>query len=78
MAAKRFRSKIDRWIMVLMVIVIVVEVWALGAAAIQFRDPLMTTGIILLGIVVIGLIVWLLFGTHYTVDRGILRIASGP
>ena len=78
MAAKRFRSKIDRWIMVLMVVVIVVEVWALGSAAIQFRDPLMTTGAILIGISVVGLIVWLLSGTHYTVDRGMLRIASGP
>jgi len=78
MAAKRFESKIDRWIFVLLVVVIITEAWAIGTAAMRAGDPLATTVIILVGIAVVALLVWLLVGTHYTVDRGTLRIVSGP
>jgi hypothetical protein len=36
------------------------------------------TGLILVMIIVAVLMIWLLTGTHYTVDRGFIRIASGP
>jgi purine-cytosine permease-like protein len=78
MAAKRFKSKIDRWILVLLVIVIVVQVVAVGGAALQAGDPLVMTGSIFLMIAIVGLMLWLLVGTHYTVDRGELKIVSGP
>ncbi len=78
MAAKRFKSKIDRWIFVLLVVVIIIEAWAIGTAAMQAGDPIATTVTILVGIAVVALLVWLLVGTHYTVDRGTLRIVSGP
>ena len=78
MAEKRFRSKVDRWIQVLLVMIIITEAWTIGAAAISAGDPLATTGMILLGIAVIALLVWLLLGTYYTVDRGTLKIVSGP
>ncbi len=78
MAAKQFKSKIDRWIFVLLIVVIVVQVVAVGSAAIQARDPLATTGLIFLMIGVVGLMVWLLLGTHYTVDRGVIKVVSGP
>ena len=78
MAAKRFKSKIDRWILVLLVIVIVVQVVAVGSAALQAGDPLVMTGSIFLMIAIVGLMLWLLVGTHYTVDRGELKIVSGP
>ena len=78
MAAKRFRSKIDRWILALLVIVIIVQVVAVGGAALQAGDPLATTGLIMTMIAIIGLMVWLLVGTHYTVDGDTLRIVSGP
>jgi len=78
MAAKSFKSKIDRWILVLLLIVIVTQIIAIGSAAIQARDPATVTAMILLGIAVIALMVWLLLGTHYTVDRGTLKIVSGP
>ena len=78
MAAKRFKSKIDRWVFVLLVVVIITEAWAIGTAAMQAGDPLVTTVTILVGIAVVALLVWLLVGTHYTVDRGTLRIVSGP
>ena len=78
MAARRFKSKIDRWILVLLVAVIIIEAWAIGTTAMQAGDPLATTGIILTGIAVVALLVWMIIGTHYTVDRGTLRIVSGP
>lgn len=78
MAARRFRSKVDRWILVLLVVVIVVQVVAVGSAAMQAGEPLAMTGLLLTMIVIAALMVWLLVGTHYTVDRGMLRIASGP
>jgi hypothetical protein len=78
MAARRFKSKIDRWIYVLMIFVIVGQIVAVGSAALQAGDPLATTGLIMVMIGVAGLMVWLLVGTHYTVDRGMVRIVSGP
>jgi purine-cytosine permease-like protein len=78
MAAKRFKSKIDRWIKVLFSVVIITEIWAFGTAAIQAGNPLATTSMILVAIAVVALLIWLMVGTHYTVDRGTLRIVSGP
>lgn len=78
MAARRFRSKLDTWILVLMIVAIVFQVVAVGAAALKAGEPLATTGLLLLVIGVSGLMIWLLVGTYYTVDRGYIRIASGP
>jgi hypothetical protein len=78
MAARRFKSKVDRWIYLLMITVIVVQIIAVGSAALQARDPMATTSLILVMIGVAGLMIWLLTGTHYTVDRGVIRIVSGP
>ena len=78
MAARRFRSKVDRWIFVLLIIVIIGQVIAVGSAALQADDPLATTGMILAMVGVVGLMFWLLVGTYYTVERGIIRIVSGP
>ena len=78
MAAKRFKSKVDRWILVLILVVIVVQVIAITAAVREAGEPGMITSLILTMIGVVALMVWLLLGTHYTVDRGYIRIVSGP
>lgn len=78
MAARRFRSRVDRWVLVLMVAVIVVQVIAVGSAALAAGEPAMVTSLILVAIGVAALMIWLLLGTHYTVERGIIRIVSGP
>lgn len=78
MAARRFKSKVDRWIRILLIVVIVTEIWAIGSTAMQAGDPLFTTGMIVFAIAVVGLLVWLLVGTHYTVDRGVIKVVSGP
>jgi hypothetical protein len=78
MAARRFRSKVDRWIFVLLIIVIIGQVIAIGSATLQADDAMAITGMILVMVGVVGLMFWLLVGTHYTVDRGTIRIVSGP
>lgn len=78
MAAKRFNSKIDLWMKIVLILVILGEAVAIGIAAFAAEEPLATTGIILLGIAVIGLIVWLMIGTYYVVDHGTIRIVAGP
>ena len=78
MAEKRFKSKVDRWIWFLMIIMIITMAWSIGFAAINAGDPLATTGLFLLGIAVIALSIWLLLGTYYSVYRGTLKIVSGP
>lgn len=78
MAAKRFRSKIDRWILAVLIFVILTEFVVIIAVAADSEDPLVKTGIILASLLVMALIGSLLVGTHYTVDRGLLRIVSGP
>lgn len=78
MAAKRYKSKVDRWILVVLMLAIVVQVVGIGAAAMQMGDPLAATGLILVGVGVSALIVWLTLGTYYAVDRGTLKIVSGP
>jgi hypothetical protein len=78
MATKTFKSKVDLWIRILFIAVIVIEIWSIGMAATQMPEPLVVTGMILLAITVVGLMVWLMLGTRYVVDRGLLRIVAGP
>ena len=78
MAAKKFRSKVDRWILLLILVVIIVQVAAITAAVAEAGEPGMITSLILVMIGVVALMLWLLLGTHYTVDRGLVRIVSGP
>ena len=78
MAAKKFKSKVDRWILVLILLAIIGQVVAITAAVNEAGEPAMITSLILVMIGVVALMVWLLLGTHYTVDRGTIRIVSGP
>ncbi|MDH3532836.1 MAG: PH domain-containing protein, partial [Gammaproteobacteria bacterium] len=78
MPAKRFNSKIDRWIFVVLALAIVGNFVAIIGVALDSEDPFVTTGVILACLLATALVVSLLIGTHYTVDHGQLRIASGP
>ena len=78
MSARRFKSKVDRWILVLLIVAIVGMIVAVGSAALRAGDPLAMTGLMLAMIGIAALMIWLMIGTHYTVDRGTIRIASGP
>jgi hypothetical protein len=78
MARKRFKSKIDRWLLVLLVVIMVFEIVVMSIAALRTPDPRAALGLIVTALAIIALIGSLLIGTHYTVDGKILRVASGP
>ena len=78
MAPKRFKSKIDRWLLYLLIAVMVFEVVVMSAAATQADSPLEATFLIVAALVIVALLGSMLMGTHYTVDGNTLRIACGP
>jgi len=78
MAPKRFKSKIDLWLLFLLVAVMVFEIIVMSIAATQATDPLEATFLIMAALAIVALLGSMLLGTHYTVDGGTLRIACGP
>ncbi len=78
MTSKRFKSKIDRWLLYLLIAVIVFEVVVLGVAATQAGSVVAALSIVAAALLIVALIGSLLVRTHYTVQGNILRIASGP
>lgn len=78
MTRRRFKSKIDRWLMLLLVVIMVFEIVVMSIAALQTPDPRAAIGLIVTALLIIALIGSLLIGTHYTVDGNVLRVASGP
>ncbi len=78
MSEKQFKSKVDRWLFLLLVASIVIDIAAMLFIAVSVRDPLIAGVSIIVLLATAVLIVWILVGTHYTVDKEILRIVSGP
>ena len=78
MARKRFKSKIDRWLLFLLVAIMVFEIVVMSIAAMQTGDPRLAVGLIVAALLIVALIGSLLIGTHYTVDGNTLHIVSGP
>lgn len=78
MATKRFRSKIDRWVLFALIAAVIGVFGAMVAVAIHPEGPVSTTVVILICLASIALMVWLFVGTHYTVNKDLLTIASGP
>jgi uncharacterized membrane protein YdbT with pleckstrin-like domain len=78
MARKRFKSKIDRWLLILLVAIMIFEIFVMSIAAMQSGDPRTAVGLVAAALLIVALIGSLLIGTHYTVDGNTLRIVSGP
>ncbi len=78
MTPKRFKSKIDRWLLFLLVAVMVFEVVVMVIAATQLNSPREATVLIVASLAVVALIGSMLLGTHYTVAGDTLRVACGP
>jgi membrane protein YdbS with pleckstrin-like domain len=78
MTPKRFKSKIDRWLLYLLVAVMVFEVVVMSIAATQVDTPREATVMILAALALVALIGSMLIGTHYTVEGNTLRVACGP
>ena len=78
MVPKRFKSKIDRRLLYLLIAIMVFEVVVMSVAASQADGPLEASILIVAALVIVGLLGSMLIGTHYTVDGNTLRIACGP
>ena len=76
--AKRFKSKVDGWILITLIVVVVVDTGVIVGIALHPEDPAVTTATILLCIAAMVLIMSLLIRTYYSVDKNVLRIVSGP
>jgi hypothetical protein len=76
--AVRFRSRIDSWLLLLLIVAIAGQVFAL--VAVLSGDAPASARLIVVPITVLGalLIASILFRTHYTVSSGKVRIVSGP
>ncbi len=78
MARKRFRSKIDTWLLVLLVAALAIVFVSFFGAVGDGLPP----GILLVFFAVVmlvgGLIVSTLVATHYTIDGDTLIVVSGP
>jgi hypothetical protein len=73
----RYRSKIDFWFIVLIVALAFAHLWA-AAKFITSGDWTTLTIFIPIAAVGLGLPVWVLLGTHYTVSSTSLDVRCGP
>ena len=78
MALQKFKSKVDRWIQLMLITAIVADIVVLVMIALRPGEPLATTMTMLLCIASVVLIGSLMLGTYYTVDKGVLRVVCGP
>jgi membrane protein YdbS with pleckstrin-like domain len=78
MTPKRFKSKIDRWLLFLLVAVMVFEVVVMVIAATRLNSPREATVLVVASLAIVALIGSMLVGTHYTVAGDTLRVACGP
>jgi len=78
MTTKRFKSKIDRWLLYLLIAVMVFEVVVMSIAASQAQHRGEAAAMIVAALAIVALLGSMLVGTHYTVDENALRIACGP
>ncbi len=78
MTTKRFPSKVDRWLLLVLILAVVIQIIALAGALTESEDlhgPLLGSGVLLL---TVGLFTWLLRSTYYEVSGDTLKVVSGP
>ena len=78
MAVKRFVSKIDWWLIVILMASILLVIVGLSVAMNQTDDPMHAAVAVSLTLLFLALIGSILFRTYYQVDGNNLRIVSGP
>lgn len=78
MTPKRFKSKIDRWLVVVLVAIIGFELIVMMKAAIEADNANEAAMLIFAALATGVLIAWLVLGTRYVVDRDTLRVFAGP
>lgn len=78
MTAKRFQSKVDRWLAAVLIICLVMMLASLIAMSLEVaREPMLVAAIVAI-ILGIALIAWIGLATYYEIDRTTLTVVSGP
>ncbi len=78
MTPKRFPSKIDAWLVVLLVISLGAVIAGFVGVVIENEDPFVVVFMGAVTLLVVMIVVSLLFRTYYSVEGETLRIVSGP
>ena len=78
MTPKRFPSKVDAWLVVLLVIAVAGVIAGFVGVVLENEEPVVTLFMGAVMLLVVLLIVSLLFRTYYSVEGETLRIVSGP
>ena len=78
MTPKRFPSKIDAWLVVVLVISVGAVIAGFVGVMVADEDPFIMLFMGAVMLLVVMLIVSLLFRTYYSVEGETLRIVSGP
>lgn len=79
MAEKRFKSKVDTWVLLLIIAMLILDVVLIVALAMDPAEtPAGKTGGILVFIALMALLASLALRTYYGVDKKVLRVVSGP
>jgi membrane protein YdbS with pleckstrin-like domain len=74
----RFVSKVDGWIIPVMLVAIVGVIWALIEVMITATPWFIRIAVAATTVLVLGLLFSIFTRTHYTVTHGELRVVSGP
>ena len=74
----RFVSKVDGWVIAVMLVAIGGMIWALLSVMITETPWLVRIATAAVTVLVLGLLVSLFTRTHYTIADGELRVVSGP
>ena len=75
---KRFKSKVDSWLMIILVISLVIDIAAIVFVLLTVPETVVMVLVSVVLLLTAILIAWILVGTYYTVDRTMLKIVSGP
>ncbi len=78
MTPKRFPSKVDAWLALILVISIVAIVAGFVAVVIENEEPVVTLVVGVSMMLMVPLVISLLLRTYYSVEGDTLRIISGP
>jgi membrane protein YdbS with pleckstrin-like domain len=78
MTPKIFRSKIDRWVLILLIGAMIVQAFALGAVAFTNAEPGITIIMIVSTLVFVALLGSLVAWTYYSIEGPVLKVVSGP
>ncbi len=78
MAKRVFRSKIDRWLWLVMVATVLGMAAGMFAVVFSGEEPVVIIAVIFMLIVATALFASIMLGTSYTIERKILHIRCGP